>query len=99
MRNTQLYYIRYFTNSVNGISSHSPKYKIIDTDTVAPDLKADLAARNFFDNGYILLTFDDILDENNLPTSASGNYELYRSNGTSYELIHRFQLNGNIPSD
>lgn len=94
-----VYYIRYFTNSVNGVSSHSPKYKIIDTDTVAPDLKADLAARNFFDNGYILLTFDDILDENNLPTSASGNYELYRSNGTSYELIHRFQLNGNIPSD
>jgi hypothetical protein len=94
-----IYYLQYSINSVNGLARQTPKYKIIDTNTVMPDVQGNLAAQNCFDNGYILLTFQNAPDEKGVMRSSTGNFELYRSNGNTYELIHRFQLNGNLPSE
>lgn len=92
----EIYFVRYYIKSQNGIIKYSPMYKIIDCLEVLPsDIEGDLAAKNYYDNGYIELTFIDY--ENAAP--LAGTYEVYRCQDDKWELIHKFVSEGGSPSD
>ena len=73
LESNEPYFVQYTINTMNNLTISTPKYKIIDFDSVDSDIKSNLCARNDYENGYIELYFDDI-DKNNI----SGLFELSR---------------------
>lgn len=90
LESNEPYFVQYTINTMNNLTISTPKYKIIDFDSVDSDIKSNLCARNDYENGYIELYFDDI-DQNNI----SGLFELSRkTENTGWEKIYVFLLNG-----
>ena len=50
------YEIEYNVITVNGLSVSSGRYKVIESETTAPNIHANLSAVNCFDEGYFTLT-------------------------------------------
>ena len=58
----EIYYIEYIVNTINKMTISSPKYRIIQRETIDPELFATLTAENNFNNGSIDISLDAQLD-------------------------------------
>lgn len=72
------YYIQYDISTRNGIERKSPMYRMINVDTVPPDIKAYLHAESNEDNGYVDVYMEDILDHSGVTFPVNGTFELDR---------------------
>lgn len=72
------YYIQYDISTRNGIDRKSPMYRMINVDTVPPDLKAYLHAESNDYNGYVDVYMEDILDSSGVTFPVNGTFELDR---------------------
>ena len=84
------YEIQYSVITSNQLTASSPRYPIINIDTIAPDYELYPKARLVYDYGYIEVTLQGI------DFAASGRYQLMRSseqtNFTVWEELTRFAL-------
>lgn len=95
-----LYYIQYIVNTINGLTVASPKYKILPSSAVQPDVNISLHADLNFDNGYIQV---HVKDESNgiVEQPLTGGFVLMRaeSDATSdWVEIQRQTLQSVLPS-
>lgn len=91
------YFLRYITKSKNGLITKSPRYQIVNVDTVEPDLDAILQAKLNYDNGYIHLSFKDKMIGGAVK-NALGSFFLDRYHDGKWETISKFILQGEKPS-
>lgn len=97
------YYIQYTVTTMNKMVIKSPRYRIMQKNSIDPELEAKLIATLNFDNGYINLTLDGAKDpETNLEIAATGSFLLTRSsdqdNYQTWNEVLRFTLQGQPPS-
>ena len=95
-----VYEIEYNVITVNGLSVSSGRYKVIESETTAPNIHANLSAVNSFDDGYITLTL--VGDRSN--ALINGRFILMRSssedNFESWYELTKFDLsNWNSSTD
>lgn len=86
----KIYQIEFHATTANGVIAKSPRYRIVQRKSVDPSIHADLKATLNFNNGYVLLTF-----ENCQETIISGSYLLSRCsnlNNYTWEPIREFSL-------
>ena len=92
------YYIQYDISTRNGIDRKSPMYRMINVDTVPPDLKAYLHAESNDYNGYVDVYMEDILDSSGVTFPVNGTFELDRWCDNQWNILTKFTLNGQTPS-
>lgn len=98
----KLFGIKYTVITTNGLIASSPMYRISQKKSINPELNATLNAKLNYENGYINLSLESILIENEVAKLASGSFIIARAcedtNYTVWEEIHRFTLNSQIPT-
>lgn len=87
-----IYEIEYNITTVNGLEKSSGRHVIIESETKAPNVHADLHATNYFDDGYILVK----LEGDQSGTLVNGKFILMRSssedNYESWYELTKFDL-------
>lgn len=92
---TSAYYVQFFIKTTNLIELASPKYRIVQQTFITTEHKFDLVAANDFDNGCIILTF-----QNCNQRVLSGSFSIKRAssvNGWDYEEIQILYLRSVSP--
>lgn len=97
------YYIQYTITTLNKMVVESPKYRIMQKNSIDPELQAKLIAELNYDNGYANITLEGEVDaETGLEIAATGAFVLCRSSDQEdYNVWHevlRFNLQGQLPS-
>ena len=86
----KVYQVEFIATTANGLVAKSPRYRIVQRKSVDPSIHADLKATLNFNNGYILLTF-----ENCQEPIVSGSFLVSRCsnlNNYTWEPIREFSL-------
>lgn len=86
----KVYQIEFIATTANGLIAKSPRYRIIQRKSVDPSIHTELKATLNFNNGYILLTF-----ENCQEAIVSGSFLISRCsnlNNYTWEPIREFTL-------
>ena len=99
--NNEAYYIQYTITTTNKMQVASPKYRIAQKQSVAPDLQAKLLTELNFENGYIKLFMEGVIDENGYEKFASGAFVLSRRKENepgNWEEMMRFAMSAEKPS-
>lgn len=97
-----IYKISYSVITNNNLQLKTPNYLIIDSNTIAPEIKASLSATLDYENGCINLGLIGDKGPNNEEYAASGSFLLSRSssvdNFSTWLSISQFRLLGQLPS-
>lgn len=92
------YYIQYHIKTINNLEKTTPRYRIIEQDTIDSELKANLYAEMNPEEGYISL---GLRSEDN--ERAVGAFVLKRAsnkdNYQTWQTIYKFKLASELPSD
>ena len=86
----KVYQVQFIATTVNGLVVKSPRYRIVQRKSVDPSIHTELKATLNFNNGYVLLTFDNCQE-----SIISGSYLISRcSNLNNYiwEPVREFSL-------
>lgn len=98
----QTYYIQYKVITNNKLCVSSVKYRIHQQQSINPDIKIELKADMYKDNGYVLLTMEGEYDKFDEEKSMTGAFLISRSSEDSdfktWEEILRFRATGVYPS-
>ena len=97
----EYFYVKWIVTTSNKLKLETPYYKIMDKNSAATSLRADLIAESNFDNGYVTLSLKGHINEFGNEDRASGLFLLSRANSkTNYqwEELYRFSLYGEEPS-
>ena len=62
LKYNSMYYIQYEIQTINGLNVKSPLYKMIQRETIDPELYGDLTAEANFEDGYIEISIEPITD-------------------------------------
>ena len=96
------YTIQYIVKTNNGLVEKSPKYRIMQKETIDPEIRAQLIAKLNHNNAYVDLSLIGEKDKYGIEYSASGSYVIRRAsskdNFTEWDSILFFRLNGQAPS-
>ena len=96
------YTIQYVVKTINGLIVKSNRYRIMQKESVEPDIKVDVIAENHPDNGYIEVTLKGHRDEVNVEYIATGSFVIKRASNiddfSQWQSILFFRLNGQTPS-
>ena len=95
------YYIRYIVKTNNNMIVQSPKYKIIQRQSVTPEIITKPKLELNFDNGYVKITLDHSnLEENGEEKAVSGAFMISRTTDfINWENIYKFSLLGEYLSN
>lgn len=98
----KVYHIKYTVITTNGLEVSSVRYRIMEKDSINPEIKADVVATLNADNGYINISLVGEKDENGLEYSTTGSFEIKRGcskdNYSEWNSVLKFKLNGQTPS-
>lgn len=98
----QVYYLEYIVTTLNGLKVSSDYYKIMQKQSIKPEIKATLVPSLNFENGYINLTLVGEKNEYGIEYAATGSYRIMRSsiedNFKTWNEILKFELYGQKPS-
>lgn len=102
LEENKIYTIIYTVTTANGIIKSSPKYRITQQSTIAPEVEADLIATMNEENGYVNLQLIGKKDKYGVETVGTGTFLICRAssedNYGSWSEIDRFALFGETPS-
>ena len=102
LEENKIYTIIYTVTTANGIIKSSPKYRITQQSTIAPEVEADLIATMNEENGYVNLQLIGKKDKYGVETVGTGTFLICRAssedNYGSWSEIDRFALFGEPPS-
>lgn len=100
--NGKIYYIQYSVITNNNLEVFSPKYRIMQKRSIAPEIYATVNASMNYENGYIDIQLIGEQDADGMEKGATGSFLLARScsddNFTVWSEILRFGLHGQRPS-
>lgn len=96
------YYIQYVVTTTNNAIFKSNKYRIMQKETIDPEIKATIKVDLNEENGYVNVRLIGQKDDNGIEYAASGSFVLKRGcnkdNYATWDSILSFRLNGNQPS-
>lgn len=96
------YYIQYTVITTNGLKIPSNKYRIMQKDSVEPEIQAEILVNNNREDGYINVTLSGAKDEDGAEQAVTGSLIIKRScskdNFTEWVPVLQFQLIGQCPS-
>lgn len=96
------YYIQYEVTTSNNAHFKSPKYRIMDKETIDPEIRATVQVDLNRNNGYVNVRLVGEKDPYGNEYAASGSFALKRGcskdNYTAWDTILTFRLNGQQPS-
>lgn len=96
------YYLEYIVTTINGLKTSSGLYKIMQKQSISPEIKAVLVPSLNFENGYVDLTLMGEKDEFGIEYTATGSYRIMRAsqedNYKTWNEILKFELYGQKPS-
>lgn len=102
LEENKIYTIVYTVTTANGVIKSSPKYRITQQSTIAPEVEADLVATMNEENGYVNLQLIGKKDNDGVEKVGTGTFLICRSssedNYSSWSEIDRFALFGEAPS-
>ena len=102
LEENKIYTIIYTITTANGIIKSSPKYRITQQSTIAPEVEADLVATMNEENGYVGLQLICKKDKDGIEKVGTGTFLICRAssedNYGSWSEIDRFALFGEAPS-
>lgn len=98
----QVYYLEYIVTTLNKLKVSSGYCKIMQKQSVNPEIKATLVPTLNFENGYIDLTLIGEKNEYGIEYAASGSYRIMRAsiedNFKTWNEVLKFELYGQKPS-
>ena len=98
----KIYYIQYSVITNNNLEVFSPKYRIMQKRSIAPEIYATVNATMNYENGYVDVQLVGEQDADGMEKGATGSFLLTRScsddNFTVWSEILRFGLHGQRPS-
>ena len=96
------YYLQYSVITTNNMLVRSPKYRIMQKNSIDPELQATLSADVKFEEGYVELTLQGKKDELDREIPATGTYIVVRScedeDFKTWHEILKFALYGQKPT-
>lgn len=96
------YYIQYEVTTTNNAHFKSTKYRIMQKESIDPEIRASLQVDLNSDHGYVNVRLIGEKDENGHEYKTSGSFVLKRGcskdNYTNWNSILTFRLNGHYPS-
>ena len=102
LEENKIYTIIYTVTTANGVIKFSPKYRITQQSTIAPEVEADLVATMNEENGYVSLQLIGKKDKDGIEKVGTGTFLICRAssedNYGSWSEIDRFALFGEAPS-
>lgn len=102
LEENKIYSIVYTVTTANGVVKSSPKYRITQQSTIAPEVEADLIATMNEENGYVGLQLIGKKDKDGIEKVGTGTFLICRAssedNYGSWSEINRFALFGEAPS-
>ena len=102
LEENKIYTIIYTITTANGIIKSSPKYRITQQSTIAPEVETDLIATMNEENGYVSLQLIGKKDKDGIEKVGTGTFLICRAssedNYGSWSEIDRFALFGEAPS-
>lgn len=102
LEENKIYTIIYTVTTANGVIKSSPKYRITQQSTIAPEVEADLIATMNEENGYVGLQLIGKKDKDGIEKVGTGTFLICRAssedNYGSWSEIDRFALFGEAPS-
>ena len=102
LEENKIYTIIYTVTTANGVIKSSPKYRITQQSTIAPEVEADLVATMNEENGYVNLQLIGKKDKDGIEKVGTGTFLICRAssedNYGSWSEIDRFALFGETPS-
>lgn len=102
LEENKIYTIIYTITTANGVVKSSPKYRITQQSTIAPEVEADLVATMNEENGYVSLQVIGKKDKDGIEKVGTGTFLICRAssedNYVSWSEIDRFALFGEAPS-
>ena len=102
LEENKIYTIIYTVTTANGVIKSSPKYRITQQSTIAPEVEADLVATMNEENGYVSLQLIGKKDKDGVEKVGTGTFLICRAssedNYGSWSEIDRFALFGEAPS-
>ena len=102
LEENKIYTIIYTVTTANGVIKSSPKYRITQQSTIAPEVEADLVATMNEENGYVSLQLIGKKDKDGIEKVGTGTFLICRAssedNYGSWSEIDRFALFGEAPS-
>lgn len=97
-----LYYIQYTVITNNNMEVSSPRYRVMQKASIAPEINTKLIAKLNFDNGYVNLSLQGELDDDGKETATTGSFLISRAcSDDGYKIwneVLRFTLRGAYPS-
>ena len=102
LEENKIYSIVYTVTTANGVVKSSPKYRITQQSTIAPEVEADLVATMNEENGYVGLQLIGKKGKDGIEKVGTGTFLICRAssedNYGSWSEIDRFALFGEAPS-
>ena len=102
LEENKIYTIIYTVTTANGVIKSSPKYRITQQSTIAPEVEANLVATMNEENGYVNLQLIGKKDKDGVEKVGTGTFLICRAssedNYGSWSEIDRFALFGEAPS-
>lgn len=102
LEENKIYSIVYTVTTANGVVKSSPKYRITQQSTIAPEVEADLVATMNEENGYVGLQLIGKKDKDGIEKVGTGTFLICRASSEdsygSWSEIDRFALFGEAPS-
>lgn len=99
----RIYYVVYSVETTNGMIVSSQKYKVMQSLSINPEIKAHLVPKMNKDNGYVELFLQgEINEETGIEDAVTGMFKIVRSssldNFTTWDEVLKFSLYGQQPS-
>lgn len=102
LQHGKIYYIQYSVITNNNMEVSSPRYRIMQKRSIAPEIDAIVNAEMNYENGYVDIKLVGEKDNDGMEKGATGSFLLTRScsddNFTVWSEILRFGLHGQRPS-
>lgn len=96
------YSIQYIVKTINGLTIKSNRYRIMQKETIDPEIYVDIDAKLNSDNAYIEVGLVGHKDEFGVEYTATGSFVIRRAsdedNFTQWKTVLLFRLNGHTPS-
>lgn len=93
------YYLKYSITTINGLKRSSKKYRIVQRESIAPDLDAHIEAEMNFSEGYVDINLIGHLNKEGIEEPVVGAFLLARANKktpSDWENLKRFSLQSEL---
>lgn len=98
----QIYYLEYIITTLNGLQYSSRRYRIIQKQSIPPEIRATFITSLNYENGYIDLTLMGEKDKRQEEKTVTGSFYVSRSSEEdgykTWNIISKFELHNQKPS-